>query len=111
MRVHSVRMPAALSLVLVVIYGLRPLVRQPHRVRGSSHPLLGPQKTAGLITVLAGWATLFLGCAVVHYSWVRGHRLTLAASSGLNSSHSTGLNKAPHLLHEASCRICSHTSG
>jgi hypothetical protein len=56
-----------MSLVLVVMYGLRPFVKQPP---GSSHPLLGPQKVIGWLTVLAGWTAMFLGCAVVHYSWV-----------------------------------------
>ncbi|KAF6259656.1 hypothetical protein COO60DRAFT_989089 [Scenedesmus sp. NREL 46B-D3] len=56
----------AMSLVLVVMYGLRPFVKRPP---GYSHPLLGPQKTIGWLTVLAGWSTMFLGCAVVHYSW------------------------------------------
>ncbi|WIA22399.1 hypothetical protein OEZ85_004705 [Tetradesmus obliquus] len=55
-----------MSLVLVVMYGLRPFVKQPH---GHSHPLLGPQKAIGWLNVLAGWTTMFLGCAVVHYSW------------------------------------------
>jgi hypothetical protein len=58
-----------MSLVLVVIYGLRPFVKQPP---GHSHPLLGPQKAIGWLTVLAGWTAMFLGCAVVHYSWVSG---------------------------------------
>jgi hypothetical protein len=56
-----------MSLVLVVMYGLRPFVKQPP---GHSHPLLGPQKTIGWLNVLAGWTAMFLGCAVVHYSWV-----------------------------------------
>jgi hypothetical protein len=60
-------MPAAMSLVLVVMYGLRPFVKQPP---GHSHPMLGPQKTIGWLTVLAGWTAMFLGCAVLHYSWV-----------------------------------------
>jgi hypothetical protein len=58
-----------MSLVLVVMYGLRPFIRGPHK--HSPSPLLGPLKVGGCITVCAGWTSLFLGCVVIHRNWVR----------------------------------------
>jgi hypothetical protein len=58
-----------LSLVLVVMYGLRPFL-----VSGQKHapsPLLGPQKVGGVVTIAASWTSLFLGCVVIHQNWVR----------------------------------------
>lgn len=60
--------PAGLSVVLVIMYGLRPFL-----VSGQKHmpsPLLGPQKVVGVVTIAAGWTSLFLGCVVIHQNWV-----------------------------------------
>lgn len=59
---------AGLSVVLVIMYGLRPFL-----VSGQKHapsPLLGPQKVGGVVTIAAGWTSVFLGCVVIHQSWV-----------------------------------------
>ncbi len=59
---------AVLLLLLVGSYILRPFLVSS---RGSTHPLLLLQRAGGLVTVLAGWVTLFFGCAAVYYGWVR----------------------------------------
>jgi hypothetical protein len=61
---------AGLSLVLVIMYGLRPLLVSGHKHAPS--PLVALQKAGGVIAVAAGWASLFLGCVVIHQNWVGG---------------------------------------
>lgn len=60
-----------LSVVLVIMYGLRPFLVSGQKHKHMPSPLLGPQKIVGVITIAAGWASLFLGCVVVHQNWVR----------------------------------------
>lgn len=57
-----------MSLILVVMYGLRPFLVSGHKYKPS--PLLGPQKIGGVVTVAAGWTSVFLGCVVIHQAWV-----------------------------------------
>lgn len=54
--------------MLVVMYGLRPFLVSGQK-RGMPSPLLGPQKVVGVVTIAAGWASLFLGCVVIHQNW------------------------------------------
>lgn len=54
--------------MLVVMYGLRPFLVSGHK-RGMPSPLLGPQKVVGVVTIAAGWASLFLGCVAIHQNW------------------------------------------
>jgi len=70
---------AGLSLVLVVMYGLRPFL-----VAGQKHapsPLVGPQKVGGIVTIAAGWTSVFLGCVVIHQTWVRAMHAHFSTSS------------------------------
>jgi hypothetical protein len=67
-RAHDVR--AGLSVVLVIMYGLRPFLVSGQKHKHMPSPLLGPQKIVGVITIAAGWASLFLGCVVIHQNWV-----------------------------------------
>jgi hypothetical protein len=52
-----------------VTYALRPFLLAGAHKHAQS-PLLTAQKAGGCITVAAGWTSLFLGCVVVHRSWV-----------------------------------------
>ncbi|KAF8057642.1 ptpA [Scenedesmus sp. PABB004] len=57
-----------MSLALAAQAVLQPLVRRPRRRGAGAAGLLAPQ-AMGLATLAAGWATLFLGCAVLHRVW------------------------------------------
>jgi hypothetical protein len=57
--------------VLVIMYGLRPFLVSGQKRKTMPSPLNAPQKIVGVITVAAGWASLFLGCVVIHQNWVR----------------------------------------
>lgn len=80
---HAHLLHAGLSLVLVVMYGLRPFL-----VAGQKHapsPLLGPQKVGGIVTIAAGWTSVFLGCVVIHQAWVRAAHAHFPTSSVMHA--------------------------